>query len=87
MSGTTSGEKPMHGWHAPPQYDVSPEEADRIRRRQEIRRRLKAEFNRLNYNPYKIAAHVEIVLNHFILFCLIIYLQTNCFQMNQTLIF
>ena len=43
------------------QFHESPEELDKIRRRAEIRRKLKSEFNRLNYNPYKIASHVEVV--------------------------
>ena len=43
------------------QFHESAEEIDRIRRRKEIRQKLKAEFNRLHYNPYKLAAHVEIV--------------------------
>jgi len=43
------------------QFHESPQEMDKIRRRKEIRQRLKAEYNRLNYNPYKLAAHVEIL--------------------------
>ncbi|CAG2180789.1 unnamed protein product, partial [Oppiella nova] len=49
------------GWGGTPQYHESAAEMDRIRRRHEIRRRLKTEYNRLNYNPYKCAAHVEIL--------------------------
>lgn len=41
--------------------DYSPEELDRIRRRQEIRRNLKAEFNRQAYNPYRQVYRVELV--------------------------
>ena len=48
-------------WTRDQQFHESPEDIDKIRRRAEIRSRLKAEFNRLHYNPYKIASHVEIV--------------------------
>lgn len=42
-------------------YDVSPEEMDRIKRRAEIRARLKAEFNRQYYNPYRQVYQAELV--------------------------
>lgn len=41
--------------------DYSPDELDRIRRRQEIRRELKDEFNRQCYNPYRNVFRIELV--------------------------
>jgi hypothetical protein len=66
MSSSEKNPKSM-GWGGIPQYHESAEEVDRIRRRKEIRQKLKAEFNRLYYNPYKAVAHVEIVSNFIII--------------------
>ncbi|CAG2106750.1 unnamed protein product [Medioppia subpectinata] len=53
---------PGTGWGSGPnQYHESAQEIERIQRRAQIRRNLKSEFNRIYYNPYKAAAHVEMV--------------------------
>lgn len=49
------------GRFAPPQYDLSPEEIDKIRRRRDIRRNLKEQFNRIYYEPYRYLNRVELV--------------------------
>ena len=43
------------------QFDTSRAELDRVARRAAIRRQLKAEFNRINDNPYRHVYNVEIV--------------------------
>ncbi|RWS04515.1 hypothetical protein B4U79_04276 [Dinothrombium tinctorium] len=40
------------------QYDLSPYELDKIRRRREIRERLRHEFNKKYFNPYNSAYRV-----------------------------
>ncbi|CAG2106752.1 unnamed protein product [Medioppia subpectinata] len=53
---------PGTGWGSGPnQYHESAQEIERIQRRAQIRRNLKSEFNRIYYNPYKAAAHVEML--------------------------
>ena len=42
-------------------YNASPEELDRIKRRNEIRQRLKSEFNKEFYNPLRLTYRVELV--------------------------
>lgn len=44
-----------------PQFHETPKEIDMMMRRREIRQRLQQEFNRVMYNPYRIAHHIEIV--------------------------
>ena len=41
--------------------DVSPEELDRIQRRAAIRSKLRNEFNRICYNPYRQIYRIELV--------------------------
>lgn len=41
--------------------DYTPEELDRMRRRQELRARLKAEFNRYIYDPFRFHHRIELV--------------------------
>jgi len=45
-------------------YDVSPEEMDRMKRRKEIRKRLKQEFNKEFYNPMRLTYRVEMVISN-----------------------
>ena len=42
-------------------FDESPEELDKMRRRYELRQKLKTEFNRFYYNPYNSAYGVAYV--------------------------
>ena len=62
------GVRMMAGKPSPPSHidagrvlDYSPEQLDRIRRRQDIRRELKDEFNRQCYNPYRNVYRIELV--------------------------
>ncbi|KAH7641432.1 NADH dehydrogenase (ubiquinone) B15 subunit [Dermatophagoides farinae] len=43
------------------QYWESPEEIEKIMKRREIRHRLQQEFNRINYNPYRMQQHIELL--------------------------
>ena len=42
-------------------FDETPEELDRIRRRADLRQKLKIDFNRFKYNPYSSAYGVAYV--------------------------
>jgi len=61
ITGKKPGDAVKVGWTGLQQFDASAVEADKVRRRNQIRRQLKNEFNRLHYNPYKLASHVEIL--------------------------
>lgn len=43
------------------QFWETPEEIRKIQQRREIRQRLQNEFNRVYYNPYRIAHHIEVL--------------------------
>jgi len=49
------------GWHGSAQYDTSAMEVEQIRKRAEIRRALKQEFNRQYYDPYRFINQVEML--------------------------
>lgn len=49
------------------QYWESPEEIEKIMKRREIRHRLQQEFNRINYNPYRMQQHIELVNFYFVI--------------------